>query len=196
MDFPETIYNPISGFSVRPVLLNISDFGGILDGRRHFPPPHKRDTAGDAARFLKTAVLVCERRRLFLTINEFLVMGPDCVQEGDIVCMLSGGDLPFILRSVQPKPEPHSEAKTTAPHSQQPIGNHYHFDGECYVEGLMKGEVISALDEAKDLIGPVPPDLVVRDIVAQANTPEPFQETDLKTLSKPGRLRRKKEKLE
>jgi hypothetical protein len=133
---------------------------------------------------------------MFLTINGFLGMGPDCALEGDIVCVLSGGDLPFILQPVQPKSESHNEPGTTAPHSQQSIKKHYCLVGECYVEGLMKGEVISALDRAKDLIGPVPPDLVVQDIVTQANTPEPFQETDFKTISELGRLWRKKEKLE
>jgi hypothetical protein len=140
--------------------------------------------------------LQCERRRMFLTINGFLGMGPDCVQEGDIVCVLSGGDLPFVLRLVQPKPEPHNKPDATAPHGQQSSEKHYRLVGECYVEGLMKGEVISALDVAKALVGPVPPDLVVQDIVTQANTPEPFQETDFKTLGELDRLRRKKEKLE
>jgi hypothetical protein len=156
----------------------------------------KLATAGDAARFLEAAIPVCERRRMFLTINGFLGMGPDCVQEGDIVCVLSGGDLPFVLRLVQPKPEPHNKPDATAPHSQQSFEKHYRLVGECYVEGLMKGEVISALDVAKALVGPVPPDLVVQDIVIQANTPEPFQETDFKTLGELDRLRRKKEKLE
>jgi len=156
----------------------------------------KLAAAGDAARFLETAIPVCERRRMFLTMNGFLGIGPDCVQEGDIVCVLSGGDLPFILRPVQPKSEPHNEPEITALHSEQSSAKHYRLVGECYVEGLMNGEAISALDKAEDLVGPVPPYLVVQDIVTQANTPEPFQETDFKTIGELGRLRRKKEKLE
>jgi hypothetical protein len=131
---------------------------------------------GDAARFRETAIPVCERRRMFLKINGFLYMGPDCVREGDIVYVLSGGDLPYLTRPVQPKTKAfYDNEGTIQPHnSQQSIAKYYYLVGECYVEGLMRGEVIAALNEAKGLVGPVPPDLVVQEIVTQANIPEPY----------------------
>ena len=49
-------------------------------------------------------------------------------QVGDIVCVLLGFNYPVILR---------------------PIGGHYEFVGTAYLEGIMHGEVIQAMEEGK-----------------------------------------------
>jgi hypothetical protein len=48
--------------------------------------------------------------------------GPEGLCVGDIVCVLLGGDVPFISR---PKPQ-----------------GHYTLIGECYVSGIMRGEAL------------------------------------------------------
>jgi hypothetical protein len=75
----------------------------------------KLSKGGDASRFLETATPICEQRRMFLTINSFLGMGPDCVREGDLVFVLSGRDLPFILRPVEPKTNTRSDTVIEIP---------------------------------------------------------------------------------
>jgi hypothetical protein len=62
---------------------------------------------------------------MILTSEGHLGLAPIETQENDIVCVLLGGDMPFILR---------------------PNGDHYTFVGETYVYGIMDGEV---LDVAK-----------------------------------------------
>ena len=63
------------------------------------------------------------------TKKGYYVLGPKVIREGDVVCVLFGGKMPFVLR---------------------PWGCYFLLVGECYVHGLMKGEAIDLLDR-KDL---------------------------------------------
>jgi hypothetical protein len=62
---------------------------------------------------------------MFLTTRGYLGLGQEGFRPGDIVCILSGGEVPFLLRQLRPQ---HPEA--------------FHFLGECYVHGVMDGEEI------------------------------------------------------
>jgi hypothetical protein len=154
---------------------------------------------GDAGRFQETAIPLCERRRLFLTINGFLGLAPDNVEEGGIICVLSGGDLPFLLRPYRPyRPQTSDENDDSfQPQSSQGVEeNHYLLVGECYVQNLMQGEAFQALNYDKRFTGQVPTDLIVQEIITRANQPEPFSENDFKTVGELNRLRNKKTKLD
>jgi hypothetical protein len=60
-------------------------------------------------------------RVFFKTKKGYLGLGPGEVQKGDHVVMLFGGSIPFILSQHQ---------------------DSYHLVGECYVGGIMNGEVL------------------------------------------------------
>jgi len=51
-------------------------------------------------------------------------LAPSETQDGDIVCIFLGAPVPFILREEQ---------------------DHFNLAGECYVQGVMRGKVISSL---------------------------------------------------
>jgi hypothetical protein len=61
-------------------------------------------------------------RRLFSTSSGFIGNGPEVLQVGDRVCILFGGDVPYILR---------------------PERDHFLLVGESYVSGIMGGEFIT-----------------------------------------------------
>ncbi|KAK1993787.1 hypothetical protein LX36DRAFT_585648 [Colletotrichum falcatum] len=56
--------------------------------------------------------------------NGWIGFGPDTMRKGDVIAVLSGGDVPFVLRPIQ--------------------DGHYTLIGECYVEGIMYGEMVKA----------------------------------------------------
>ncbi|KAK5122281.1 hypothetical protein LTR85_004192 [Meristemomyces frigidus] len=62
---------------------------------------------------------------MFSTDNGYLGTGPEGLYVGDVVCVLYGGNVPYILRKV---------------------GNqgHYKFIGDAYVPGIMHGEAMNA----------------------------------------------------
>jgi hypothetical protein len=93
-----------------------------------------RDTAqsGDAGRFLEAAMSACNGRRLFSTSKGFWGLGPSSMAEGDFIYILSGGDLPFILR---------------------PKEDHFRLVGECYVDNLMNGEAVEKAVPSQFRIG-------------------------------------------
>jgi hypothetical protein len=85
---------------------------------------------GDAERFIWKVNQRCHSRRLFLTRRGYYGIGPEVMEYGDIVAVLFGAKVPYILR------------KTS--------GGRYYLLGECYVHGIMDGEVIERWKRGKD----------------------------------------------
>lgn len=63
------------------------------------------------------------------------MLGPDALQEGDVVVILRGGKTPFLLREVSRGSDDDDDA---APAGGG--GGSWVLVGECYVHGLMDGE--------------------------------------------------------
>ena len=66
-------------------------------------------------------------RRLFVTDFGYLGLAPSTSIIGDEICVLFGGKVPYVFRRE---------------------GFHCRFVGECYVFGLMNGEVLEGLEES------------------------------------------------
>lgn len=83
---------------------------------------------GDPIRFLAS---LCQgyigTENFFLTKSGLMGRGPRVMESGDIVAVLYGGQVPYILRPT--------------------TDGHFLFVGACYVEGLMNGEAIDMLEE-------------------------------------------------
>jgi len=60
-------------------------------------------------------------RRLICIAKGFLGLATPIAKEGDVVCLLYGGAVPFILR---------------------PEGQHYLLVGDCYVHEVVDGEAL------------------------------------------------------
>ena len=67
----------------------------------------------------------CVKRRLARTVNGYLGLVPRETRAGDIIALLPGGRLPFVLRS---------------------RGGPWELIGPCYIHGVMYGE---AFDESQ-----------------------------------------------
>jgi hypothetical protein len=68
-------------------------------------------------------------RRIFVTEEGYLGLGPDSIERGDRVAILIGGSTPFVLKCVQD--------------SHRFIGT---LKGDCYVHGCMDGELVKNED--------------------------------------------------
>ncbi|KAF3053389.1 hypothetical protein E8E11_011834 [Didymella keratinophila] len=77
----------------------------------------------DSGRFHEVFVRACVDRRFFITHAGRMGIGPDVMRQGDIVVVLFGGKVPYLLR---------------------PVASGYKFLGECYVPDLMSGEAVQA----------------------------------------------------
>jgi hypothetical protein len=75
----------------------------------------------DSGRFHEAFVRACVDRRFFVTRNGLMGVGPDGMKEGDVIAILFGGMVPYLLRSTD---------------------SGYKFVGECYVPGLMDGGAV------------------------------------------------------
>ena len=73
--------------------------------------------------FMLSYILVAENRRYFATLGGYMGVGPPGMQPGDVVCVFLGGRVPWVIRQM-------SESS-------------YILVGECYVHGLMDGEVMA-----------------------------------------------------
>lgn len=84
---------------------------------------------GDAWRFTEAAQNACNGRRLFFTEDGRLGLGPAAMREGDHLCILFGGSVPFILR---------------------PDYQSWRLIGECYVKTLMNGQSVEKYKEGME----------------------------------------------
>lgn len=84
---------------------------------------------GDAFKWSHEAALVTRYRAFGITFRGWFVVGPDIMQAGDVVVVLYGGKTPFLIRRLE--------------------GGAYMLVGECYVHGMMNGEVFE-LDGVKE----------------------------------------------
>jgi len=66
--------------------------------------------------------MVLDSRGFFLSKQGYIGLARYEVREGDKICILHGGQVPFILRQE---------------------GRYHVFKGECYIYGLMNGEGMS-----------------------------------------------------
>ncbi|KAF1815964.1 hypothetical protein P152DRAFT_455687 [Eremomyces bilateralis CBS 781.70] len=91
----------------------------LVHGRRRLAPPSFQDYQ----QCLASAHRICHGRRAFTLENEYVGIGAAAMKVGDIVCILFGGKVPYILRPTD---------RTGM----------YRLVGECYVHGIMQGEVV------------------------------------------------------
>ena len=78
------------------------------------------DILEEHEQFATSAWYACKGRKMFQTKAGYLGLGPRMLQQGDLVFILFGGKTPYLLR---------------------PNGTGYKLVGECYVDGMMRGEV-------------------------------------------------------
>lgn len=76
---------------------------------------------GDLASFSHAVSFACDGRRLLMTQNGYIGVGPRAMNEGDDIAILQGASVPYVLRR---------------------CGSAYQFVGECFVEGLMGSEAM------------------------------------------------------
>lgn len=87
------------------------------------PAIHALSLTGDPFKWSHEATLITRYRRFAVTRKGYFVLGPDALQDGDVVAVLRGGKTPFLLRKVSGG----GDARWV-------------LVGECYVHGLMDGE--------------------------------------------------------
>ncbi|KAK5626019.1 hypothetical protein RRF57_001735 [Xylaria bambusicola] len=68
-------------------------------------------------------------RRFAITDQEYVGLVPDTAKDGDVICIMQGFNVPYVLRQ---------------------IGDHYIFLGDAYVHGIMMGEAFQRDDSLSE----------------------------------------------
>jgi hypothetical protein len=76
----------------------------------------------DAVRYRQAMGNVCDERQLFTATGRLLGLGPELLRKGDVVCVVAGGQVPYVLRPLS--------------------DDTFYFVGECYVAGYMFGKAV------------------------------------------------------
>ncbi|KAI1116320.1 heterokaryon incompatibility protein-domain-containing protein [Nemania sp. NC0429] len=84
---------------------------------------------GRADRFRDSVATTVGSRALFTTASGLRGIGPETMDEGDVVCVLYGANVPYVLRR----------------HHVESDG--YRVIGECYVHEIMRGEMVQRLSQ-------------------------------------------------
>ena len=82
-----------------------------------------------ADKWSRAASGAASNRKFARTEKGYYVLGPKVMEVGDMICVLFGGKMPFVLR---------------------PRNGRYLFAGECYIHGVMEGELLDADSEVTE----------------------------------------------
>ena len=84
------------------------------------------------------------RGRKFFTSGKHGLIGlcPDTARVGDVVCILLGGEVPYVLRTFGGKIAKNADDDLIV------VGRHFELVGEAYVHGIMDGELESKIIKA------------------------------------------------
>ena len=94
-----------------------------------------------ALNFQVVCMDVCHLRRLFITADGYLGIGPQATRPGDVVCVLLGGSTPFVLRKMECS-DMQRNGMIAIPEHVSIEGVLYRLIGECYIRDLMIGEAV------------------------------------------------------
>ncbi|KAI8716169.1 HET domain-containing protein [Fusarium sp. LHS14.1] len=120
-------------------------FDGYIDavqGRTgHFRIPEGTNTTLEKeislfSKFVDRMDTMLYRGSAFSTSDGWIGIGPNIMRAGDLIVLLSGGNVPHVLRLCG-------------------CGDHYVLIGECYVEGIMYGEMMTALQKGSRVEGKI-----------------------------------------
>jgi hypothetical protein len=113
-------------------------------GELDFAAAHKMPGAwpeqalGESSSFLFQLSVIVDQltsyRKTVKTTNEYIGLASSETLSGDKVCIINGGQLPFILGEED---------------------GHYLLMGECYIHGIMDGEAVDAFELAFEKTGEV-----------------------------------------
>ena len=77
-------------------------------------------------------ITACTSRKFAVTERRYIGLVPHCAKEGDILAILCGAPIPFVLRVPEIFPNP----------AQTSLESPRFLVGDAYVHGVMDGEVL------------------------------------------------------
>jgi hypothetical protein len=111
------------------------DFGSLPPRSNLYASPQELEqlsSSGSAAGFGQRLMWTCDSRRLLVTQNKWMGMFPRQAAPGDLIAVLFGSNVPWVIRRIEPSAAGHMQS--------------YRLIGECYVHGQMDGSVIGELN--------------------------------------------------
>lgn len=115
---PEQYGTPFDSYTP-PAKARHQEYIQTLDTRR------RQDSSSITNPLVNQATLgyIAPHRKFFTTTKDLIGLGPRSMCTGDIICIMSGGRVPYVLREER---------------------NHYRLVGEAYVHGLMEGQAVDS----------------------------------------------------
>jgi hypothetical protein len=83
--------------------------------------------------------LFTEGRRFCTTVNGYMGWVPQQARQGDVLCIFKGVEVPFLIRRALFK-------SRDLPFLLRPGAEYFQIIGECYIHGVMEGELLGSRD--------------------------------------------------
>jgi hypothetical protein len=122
-------------------------------GKRFFDSayscPHTRGKMH--AEYVGRVNIICANRKIFGTRRGRVGLGPAALEAGDKICVFSGADVLYVLRSTGDENSKHGK-KLQNVQGKQPSSTQETFSliGQAYIRGLMYGEAFTAESRGPD----------------------------------------------
>ncbi|KAF1964026.1 HET-domain-containing protein [Bimuria novae-zelandiae CBS 107.79] len=105
----------------------------LLPEIQYIPPKNAKEEQ-ELLQAMENRQLCLNGRRFCITRKGRFCLLPPTASKGDLICILLGGEVPYVLRRIDNQSQ-----------------DYYTMVGECYVHGIMDGEAISDILERKDV---------------------------------------------
>jgi hypothetical protein len=100
-------------------------------------------TEGELVAYQKVVSDACHARRFFVTDHGRFGLGPWKAKKGDTVCILLGGETPFLLRRTEcPKKTRRADEENNMPRVYHGLVGEAYVDGLMYYEGSMEEDIV------------------------------------------------------
>ncbi|KAI9734034.1 MAG: hypothetical protein M1818_006972 [Claussenomyces sp. TS43310] len=130
MGFPRSPKYPRTELTSAAVLyMTMMTFRSLVNQPENLTTKTCLDNVGLSEEKRGTSSVASSTRRLFLTENDYIGFAPANTAVGDEICLLFGGDVPYVVRERD---------------------DSHQFIGECYCYGIMNGEAVRTCTGKED----------------------------------------------
>lgn len=127
--FEEAVHKSMIADVIQDTRIPPDQFQGLWDQWKDIPDPASYPPLdgvwGSPAQFSVAIAQAFTYRRFFRSTKGYVGLVPYWAEEGDLICILFGGQTPYVLR---------------------PFEGGYIFVGDCYDHGIMNGEALLGVD--------------------------------------------------
>lgn len=149
-DNPHAHRNMYTAYKIERNDVMQEDLGMSSSAGEHTEQDRARENKLAVARYIDDQRQLLHHRRIILTSDGYYGLGHRETSIGDQIAVIRGAGVPFLLRPLNTASLPSHQRTYVSQMEQQQGTRAYRLVSECYIQGIMRGQVIDTIDGANE----------------------------------------------